>query len=132
MSKLDEFMASLAENVASKPVAFMAFAKERKFTGKYTDTKEPLYTKEHKEGPLAGQKEAVAGARFECLREDGSKGIVLMALSRNAQQIGLAELMKNPSVLQVRVDQYNGYENLTLCTGQSDREAGSVSGTFAI
>ena len=129
---LNQGLASLFTETTNKPIAFMTFAKQRNLTGKFTDTKDPLYVKTHRQGDLAGTEEAVAGARFECTREDGSKGIILMALSRNAAKVGLAELMKNPSELQVRIDQYNGYEQLTLCTGQSDREAGSVSGTFVI
>ena len=130
MSKLDEFIAQMSNEV-SRPTAFMAFAKERNFTGNWAGLKDALYTKTHQQGELAGQTEAVQGVRFET-ETNGQKGFVLMALSKNATKIGLPALMQNASSLQVRVDQYNGYENLTLCTGQSDREVSEVSGSFAI
>lgn len=117
-------------NVEAKPVNFMAFAKERNFTGKWNALKNPLYTKNHQQGEMAGQSEAVQGVRFET-KFGPTMSFVMMGLSRNAAKIGLPELMKNPANLQVRVDQFNGYENLTLCTGQSDREVSEVGGTFA-
>ena len=130
MSKLDEFIAQMS-NESSRPTAFMAFAKERHFTGNWAGLKNDLYTKTHQQGELAGQTEDVQGIRFET-EHDGQKGFVLMALSKSASKIGLKDLMQNAANLQVRVDQYNGYENLTLCTGQSDREVSEVSGSFAI
>lgn len=118
-------------NVEARPVNFKEFATQRHLTGRWDALKDPLYTKNHKEGELAGQSEAVQGVRFET-EFNGTKMFLLMSLSRNAAKIGLTELMKNPASLQVRVDQYNGYENLTLCTGQSDREVSGIGGTFEI
>lgn len=117
-------------NVEAKPVNFKEFAQQRNFTGKWNALKDPLYTKNHQQGEMAGQSEAVQGVRFET-KFGSTMSFVLMSLSRNAAKIGLPELMKNPANLQVRVDQFNGYENLTLCTGQSDREISEVGGTFA-
>ena len=130
MSKLDEFMAQMSAE-GSRPTAFRAFAKERHFTGNWAGLKNALYTKTHQQGDMAGQSEAVQGVRFET-KFGPTMSFVMMGLSRNAAKIGLTELMKNPANLQVRVDQYNGYENLTLCTGQSDREVSEVSGSFTI
>ena len=116
-------------NVEDKPINFKDFAAQRHLTGRWDALKNPLYTKNHKEGDLAGQSEDVQGVRFET-EFNGTKMFVLMGLSRNAAKVGLSNLMQNPANLQVRVDQYNGYEQLTLCTGQSDREVSGVGGTF--
>lgn len=116
-------------NVEAKPINFKEFAAQRHLTGRWDALKDPMYVKNHKQGEMAGQQEAVQGVRFET-DYNGTKMFVLMSLSRNAAKMGLTELMKNPANLQVRVDQYNGYEQLTLCTGQSDREVSGVGGTF--
>lgn len=116
--------------VEAKPIAFKEFAQQRHLTGRWDALKDPLYVKNHKQGEMAGQSEAVAGVRFET-EFNGTKMFLLMSLSRNAAKMGLTELMKNPANLQVRIDQFNGYENLTLCTGQSDREVSGVGGTFS-
>jgi len=116
-------------NVEAKPINFKDFATQRHLTGRWDALKNPLYTKNHKEGDLAGQSEEVQGVRFET-EFNGTKMFILMGLSRNAAKAGLSNLMQNPANLQVRVDQYNGYEQLTLCTGQSDREVSGVGGTF--
>jgi hypothetical protein len=118
-------------NEGSKSIAFITFAKQRNLNGNWAGLKDALYTKNHQQGELAGQTEAVEGVRFET-EVNGQKGFVLMALSRNATNAGLQNIMKDPSKLQVRVEQYNGYENFTLCTGQSDREVSEVSGSFTI
>ena len=117
-------------NVEAKPINFKDFATQRHLTGNWAELKDPLYVKNHKAGELAGQQEAVKGVRFET-EFNGTKMFVLMGLSRNATKMGLNKLMKNPANLQVRIDQFNGYENLTLCTGQSDREVSEVKGTFS-
>ena len=117
-------------NVEAKPINFKDFAAQRHLTGRWDALKNPLYTKNHKEGDLAGQSEDVQGVRFET-EFNGTKMFLLMSLSRNAAKVGLPNLMQNPANLQVRVDQYNGYEQLTLCTGQSDREVSGVGGTFS-
>ena len=123
-------MAAIFSNQAEvKPMGFKDFAIQRHLTGKWNALKEPLYTKNHKQGDLAGQAEPVQGVRFET-EHDGVKGFILLALSRNATEKGIQNLMQNPASLQVRIDQFNGYENLTLCTGQSDREVSEVGGTF--
>lgn len=116
--------------VEAKPINFKDFATQRHLTGRWDALKDPLYVKNHKQGEMAGQSEAVAGVRFET-EFNGTKMFLLMGLSRNAAKVGLNDLMKNPTNLQVRVDQYNGYEQLTLCTGQSDREVSGVHGTFS-
>lgn len=117
-------------NVEAQPINFKDFATQRHLTGRWDALKDPMYVKTHKQGELAGQQEAVQGVRFET-NYNGTKMFVLMSLSRNAAKMGLNELMKNPASLQVRIDQYNGYEQLTLCTGQSDREVSGVGGTFS-
>ena len=116
--------------VEARPINFKEFAQQRHLTGRWDALKDPLYVKNHKQGEMAGQQEAVAGVRFET-EFNGTKMFLLMSLSRNAAKMGLTELMKNPASLQVRVDQFNGYENLTLCTGQSDREVSEIGGTFS-
>lgn len=117
-------------DVEVKPINFKDFATQRHLTGRWDELKNPLYTKNHKQGELAGQSEDVKGVRFET-EFNGTKMFVLMSLSRNAAKVGLTNLMQNPANLQVRVDQYNGYEQLTLCTGQSDREVSGVGGNFS-
>lgn len=124
-------LSALFDEQTSKAIAFIAFAKEHNFTGRVDPLKDPLYNKTHQQGELAGQVEAVSGVRFET-ETNGVKGFVLMALSRNAAKSSLNELMKNATQLQVRVEQFNGYQNLTLCTGQSDREIAEGGCTFAI
>ena len=124
-------LSALFDEQTPKAIAFMAFAKEHNFTGRVDPLKDPLYNKTHQQGELAGQVEAVSGVRFET-ETNGVKGFVLMALSRNAAKSSLNELMKNAAQLQVRVEQFNGYQNLTLCTGQSDREIAEGGCTFAI
>ena len=116
--------------VENTPISFREFAQQRNLTGKWNALKDPLYTKNHQQGEMAGQSEAVQGVRYET-KFGSTMSFVLMSLSRNAAKIGLPELMKNPANLQVRVEQFNGYENLTLCTGQSDREVSEVGGTFS-
>ena len=128
-STLEQLFSDLNNN--GKSVAFMTFAKQHNFNGNWAGLKDALYNKTHKQGELNGQTEAVEGVRFET-EINGQKGFVLMALSRNALNAGLQNIMKDPSKLQVRIDQHNGYENLTLCTGQSDRETSGVSGSFTI
>jgi hypothetical protein len=126
MTKFEELKSLFTDN-ANTPVAFMKFAKEHGFTGNWAGLKEPLYNKKHVQGDLAGTTEPVEGVRFET-----NTGFVLMALSKNATKAGLENLMKAPASLQVRVDNYNGYQNFTLCTGQSDRETSEVTGKFTI
>ena len=117
---------SVAED-NSKSVAFVAFAKERNLSGNWAGLKDPLYQRHHNDGSV----EDVAGVRFET-NVNGNKGFIFMALSKNAKKAGLANLMQAPATLQVRVANYNGYEQLMLCTGQSDRETSEINGTFSL
>lgn len=111
-------------NNVNKPVAFMAFAKQHDCTGKMDFLKEPLYKKTHKD---TGEVEDVKGIRLET-----KNGFVLLALSRNAAKMSLDEIAKSASTMQIRESQYNGYQNFTLCTGQSDRETSGETATFTI